>query len=151
MVRGSGIGSRFDMSKMGGKRDAASEARCAELEAEAAYAAALVEEAQANVARYSGGMERLCSRIGTLRLMPTRSLACALAVEARNAQMEVLRLTEQNAVLHASLRAKHTAHGGPVAEVRSPGLGSADLANLSPCSWYITCLDASVATYVSMH
>jgi len=106
------------MSKKGGKRDAASEARFSELEAEAAYAAALVEEAQADVARYSGGMERLCSRIGTLRLVPTRSLACALAVEARNAQMEVLRLTEQNAVLHASLNAKHTAHGGPATEVR---------------------------------
>jgi hypothetical protein len=117
-VRGSGIGSRFEMSKKGGKRDAASEARFSELEAEAAYAAALVEEAQADVARYSGGMERLCSRIGTLRLVPTRSLACALAVEARNAQMEVLRLTEQNAVLHASLNAKHTAHGGPATEVR---------------------------------
>jgi hypothetical protein len=67
-VRGSGIGSRFELASRkggggGGKRDAAGEAQCAELEAEAAYAAALVEEAQADVARYSGR----CDTVATER------------------------------------------------------------------------------------
>ena len=71
--------------------------------------------------------ERLCSRIGLLRLVPARSLAVALAAEARQAQMHVLKLAEQNAALHATLHAKHTgSHGGDASEPAEGSEGGAE-------------------------
>jgi hypothetical protein len=76
------------------------------LEAEAAYAAALVESASQDVARFSGSMERLSSRISSLRVVPARALCQALAVEARDRRVETGRLREEVGALRGALGEK---------------------------------------------